>query len=103
MLLDDNVVAQRETKTRSSPAGLVVKKGLNIRFMVTPRLALRSPVADCGNTTLLDVLARLTARSEKFDAISTAAIFRLIDATHPTLLIDEADNLRARDTAEWQA
>ena len=25
------------------------------RFMVTPRLALRSPVADCGKTTLLDV------------------------------------------------
>jgi hypothetical protein len=44
-------------------------------------------------TTLLDVLARLTARADKFDAISTAAIFRLIDATHPTLLIDEADNL----------
>lgn len=63
------------------------------RFMVTPRLALRSPVADCGKTTLLDVLARLTARADKFDAISTAAIFRLIDATHPTLLIDEADNL----------
>ena len=63
------------------------------RFMVTPRLALRSPVADCGKTTLLDVLARLTARAEKFDAISTAAIFRLIDATHPTVLIDEADNL----------
>ena len=63
------------------------------RFMMTPRLALRSPVADCGKTTLLDVLARLTARADKFDAISTAAIFRLIDATHPTLLIDEADNL----------
>ena len=31
-------------------------------FMVTPRLALRSPIADCGKTTLLDVLSRLTAR-----------------------------------------
>ena len=62
-------------------------------FMVTPRLALRSPVADCGKTTLLDVLARLTARPAKFDAITTAAIYRLIDETHPTLLIDEADNL----------
>jgi hypothetical protein len=62
-------------------------------FMVTPRLALRSPVADCGKTTLLDILAKLTARPEKFDAITTAALFRLIDQTHPTLLIDEADNL----------
>jgi Protein of unknown function (DUF3631) len=63
------------------------------RFMVTPRLTLRSPVADCGKTTLLDVLSRLTARPEKFDAITTAALYRLIDETHPTLLIDEADNL----------
>jgi hypothetical protein len=63
------------------------------RFMVTPRLALRSPVADCGKTTLLDILSRLTARPEKFDSITTAAIYRLIDQTHPTLLIDEADNL----------
>jgi hypothetical protein len=62
-------------------------------FMVTPRLALRSPVPDCGKTTLLDILARLTARPEKFDAITTAALYRLIDEKHPTLLIDEADNL----------
>jgi hypothetical protein len=63
------------------------------RFMVTPRLALRSPVPDCGKTTLIDVLAQVTARAEKFDSITTAAIYRLIDATHPTLLIDEADNI----------
>jgi hypothetical protein len=63
------------------------------RFMVTPRLALRSPVADCGKTTLIDILSRLTARPEKFDAITTAALYRQIDETHPTLLIDEVDNL----------
>jgi hypothetical protein len=63
------------------------------RFLVTPRLALRSPVAACGKSTLLDVLARLTARAVKFDSITTAAICRLLDETHPTLLIDEADNL----------
>jgi Protein of unknown function (DUF3631) len=63
------------------------------RFMVSPRLALRSPVADCGKTTLLDILAMLTARAAKFDSITIAAIFRLIDDTHPTLLIDEADNM----------
>jgi hypothetical protein len=61
-------------------------------IMVTPRLALRSPVADCGKTTLLDILSRLTARPAKFDAVTTAALYRLIDQTHPTLLIDEADN-----------
>lgn len=63
------------------------------RFMVTPRMALRSPVAGCGKTQLIDVLCRLTARAAKFDAITVAAIFRLIDELHPTLFIDEADNL----------
>ena len=63
------------------------------RFMVTPRLALRSPTADSGKTTLIDILARLTAQADKFDSITSAAIYHLIDDTHPTLLIDEADNL----------
>jgi Protein of unknown function (DUF3631) len=63
------------------------------RFTVTPRLALRSPVPGCGKTTLLDVITRLAARPAKFDAITTAALYRLLDETHPTLLIDEADNL----------
>jgi Protein of unknown function (DUF3631) len=62
-------------------------------FMVTPRLALRSPVPGCGKSTLFDVLARLVARPEKLDWLTTAALYRLIDATHPTLLIDEADNV----------
>jgi uncharacterized protein DUF3631 len=61
--------------------------------MVTPRLALRSPVAGCGKTLLLDVLSRLVARPEKSDNITPAAIVRLIDERHPTLLLDEVDNL----------
>ncbi len=63
------------------------------QFLVTPRLLLRSPVAGCGKTQLIDVLAKLTARPEKFDSITTAAIVRTLDKNHPTLLIDEADNL----------
>jgi Protein of unknown function (DUF3631) len=62
-------------------------------FMVTPRLALRSPVAGCGKTVLIDVLAKLVAKPAKFDSVTAAAIYHLIDETHPTLLIDEADNL----------
>lgn len=61
--------------------------------MVTPRLALRSPVAGCGKTVTIDILSRLVARPAKFDSITASAIYHLIDANHPTLLIDEADNL----------
>jgi hypothetical protein len=63
------------------------------RFMVTPRLALRSPVGDCGKTTLLDILSRLTSRPAKFDSITPAVLVREIDQFHPTMLIDEVDNL----------
>jgi hypothetical protein len=63
------------------------------RFPVTPRLALRSPTPGCGKSTLFDILSRLVNRPAKFDAITTSVMFRLLDETHPTLLIDEADNL----------
>jgi hypothetical protein len=63
------------------------------KFMVTPRLALISPVRGCGKTTLLDVIATLAARSHKTDSITPAAIYHLIDSSHCTLLVDEADNL----------
>jgi hypothetical protein len=35
VLLDDDVIAQRKTKTRSLSGRLVVKKGLNIRSLIS--------------------------------------------------------------------
>jgi hypothetical protein len=63
------------------------------RFPVTPRLVLRSPVANCGKSTLINVMARLAANPVKFDSVTVAAIIRLIDKLRPCLLVDEADNL----------
>jgi hypothetical protein len=63
------------------------------QFMVTPRLALRSRHPDSGKTTTLDILKILSARARKFDSITAAALYRLIDREHPAVLIDEADNL----------
>jgi hypothetical protein len=63
------------------------------QFLVTPRLALVSPVRGCGKTTVLAFLALLAARGRKDDSISAAAIIRLVDREHCTLLCDEADNL----------
>jgi hypothetical protein len=62
-------------------------------FMVTPRLVLRSPTPGCGKTVLMDILERLTARGIKYDSLTAAALLRLIDATRPTLMLDESDNL----------
>jgi len=63
------------------------------RFMITPRLAVTSPVRGCGKTILLSIISSLAARVLKTDGITPAAIYRLVDAERRTLLVDEADNL----------
>jgi hypothetical protein len=64
------------------------------RFMVSPRLALASPVRRCGKTTALSLLATLCHRDERLDGLTPAAIYRLIDSGKLTLLCDEADTYR---------
>jgi Protein of unknown function (DUF3631) len=63
------------------------------RFTATPRLTLTSPVRGCGKTTLLDLIEALCVRPLKSDSITAASIYHAVDREHPTLLIDEADNL----------
>ena len=65
-------------------------------FQVTPRLALLSPVRGCGKTNFLKVIERLTPNPERYDNITAATLFRLIDGGSPTLLLDEGDNLGLR-------
>ncbi len=60
-------------------------------FAVSPRLILSSPTKRCGKTTALSILARLVPRPLPTSNVSTAAVFRTIEAARPTLLIDEAD------------
>jgi putative DNA primase/helicase len=59
---------------------------------VSPRLAITSPEKRCGKTTLLTVLWVLVARPLATANMTTATIFRVIEAARPTLLIDEADS-----------
>jgi uncharacterized protein DUF3631 len=63
------------------------------RFMVSPRLAFTSPVRGCGKTTAFALTEALSARAQRMDGVTAAAIYRMIDSMHCTLLIDEADNL----------
>jgi putative DNA primase/helicase len=60
-------------------------------LLISPRLAIRSPVMRCGKTTLLDVIAGLTLRALPSANVTPAAVFRVVEACRPTLLIDEAD------------
>jgi putative DNA primase/helicase len=58
---------------------------------ISPYLALISPERRCGKTTVLKLLNRLAHRAVLASNITPAALFRYIEAKHPTLLIDEFD------------
>jgi putative DNA primase/helicase len=60
-------------------------------FTISPRLAITSPEKGCGKTTLLDVLSCMVARPLPVCNAKVAAIFRVVEMTKPTLLMDEAD------------
>ncbi len=61
------------------------------QFQHTPRLAVLSPTKRCGKSTLLDLLEDLSPRGLKTDNATASAIFRVVEAHQPTLLLDEAD------------
>src|ERR1043165_1971282 len=58
---------------------------------VSTYLGIESPVRRCGKTTLLGVISKLGHRSMASANVSSPAVFRAIDETRPTLLIDETD------------
>jgi putative DNA primase/helicase len=65
---------------------------------ISPILTLTSPTKRCGKTSAMILLLFLTPRSELAANVSTASIFRYIEAEHPTFLIDEGDSfLSAND------
>jgi hypothetical protein len=67
-------------------------------FLVSPRLAICSPTKQCGKTTLLDVLGYLVLKPLPTANVTASAIFRVVEAYRPALLVDEADTfLREND------
>ncbi|HKD37450.1 MAG TPA: DUF3631 domain-containing protein, partial [Pirellulales bacterium] len=83
---------------RDTAALWVLHTYLPDRSLVSPRLTIASPEKRCGKTTLLDVLARLALKSLPTANVTAAAIFGVVEAYRPTLLIDEADTfLRDND------
>ncbi|MGH6678881.1 MAG: DUF3631 domain-containing protein, partial [Bradyrhizobium sp.] len=66
-------------------------------YSVFPRLAITAPEKQCGKTTLLDLITRLVPRPLGASNITSAALFRTIEAAQPTLLLDEADTYLRRN------
>lgn len=65
-------------------------------FEVAPYLAITSAERRCGKTTLLDLLSFVVREPVATANISEAALFRVVQAKRPTLLIDEAQQLGDR-------
>jgi hypothetical protein len=60
-------------------------------FRISPKLSIKSPVKECGKSTLLELLSYTVYRPWGTESITAAALFRVIEKWHPTLLIDEVD------------
>lgn len=58
---------------------------------VAPLAVITAPEKRCGKTELLSLIGKLVRRPVFGSNISPSAIFRVIEARQPTLLIDEAD------------
>jgi uncharacterized protein DUF3631 len=83
---------------RDAGALWVVHTYLTDRFVVSPRLGVRSATKGCGKTLFLDVLGCLVRRPLPSTSVTPATIFRVVESHGPTLLIDEADTfLRDND------
>lgn len=59
---------------------------------VAPLAVITAPEKRCGKTQLLILLGKLVYRALTTSNISSAALFRTIDAWRPTMLVDEADS-----------
>ncbi len=65
-------------------------------FDTTPYACLESATPECGKTTVERLLNSLCRRPQLASSITEAVLFRLVDACHPTLLLDEAESLEGR-------
>jgi hypothetical protein len=59
----------------------------------SPRLAITSPTPCCGKSSLLRCIGRLAPRPLATSNISAPALFRIIETAHPTMLVDEIDQV----------
>jgi Protein of unknown function (DUF3631) len=64
---------------------------------IFPRLHLHSPTKRCGKSTLLEIVQSAVRRPLAATDVTVAVIFRSVDKWHPTLIIDEADRLFAKN------
>lgn len=63
------------------------------KAFICPNLCFNSATKACGKSTALDIVSRLVPKAIPTSNITPAALFRVIEAFTPTLVIDEADSM----------
>ena len=58
---------------------------------ISPRLAITSPMPECGKTTTLELIDSMVPRPVLTSSATGAGVYRGVEKWHPTLIIDEAD------------
>ena len=58
----------------------------------SPRLIITSPIMRCGKSTLLRLIGALVTRKLTASNLTGAVLFRSVEMSGPTLLVDEADS-----------
>ncbi len=61
------------------------------QFDVAPYLLITAPERQSGKTRLLEVLEHVVRKPILASSISPAALYRVVDKEHPTILLDEID------------
>jgi hypothetical protein len=69
-------------------------------FKVAPRLGVRAPTRECGKSELLLRVQRFVPRPLSTENLTGPVLFRLIEDQHPTLFVDELDNLLSDSKSE---
>lgn len=76
----------------------VIMTWLHSQLDIAPFLNITSATKRCGKTTLLDVINDLVKRPFAGSGrVTSAVLFRLIEAYEPTLLLDESDTFLRED------
>jgi hypothetical protein len=68
-----------------------------IQLPISPQLGIRSVAPECGKSTFLDATSFLVRRPIRAASLTPAVVYRVIDAMHPTLMLDECDELLRKD------
>ena len=66
-------------------------------FDAFPYLAVTSPTPRCGKTRVAELLELVCKKPVRTVGMSVAVLFRTVEQDQPTLIADEAENLRGKD------